>query len=169
MERVGSRTYIMAVMIVMALAILLLRLMHKRVMPLIDRYFFREAYDAQQILSELGQAVRTVTNVEQLLELVATKVQAALHTENVTIFLRDEVTGDYVPAISSAHVRRGGVADAAASDVSITLVLTHNALTAELLRESSEPLTIDFHDPQSWVQALLLKDAPVDDSHQREI
>ncbi|MBA2525000.1 MAG: hypothetical protein H0V18_04325 [Pyrinomonadaceae bacterium] len=39
----------MTVMIVMALAILLLRLMHKLVMPLIDRYFFRFQVDPHHL------------------------------------------------------------------------------------------------------------------------
>jgi hypothetical protein len=33
--------------------------------------------------------VRSTTNVKRLLELVAERIQKALHSENVTIFLRD--------------------------------------------------------------------------------
>ena len=62
--------------------------------PVIDRHFFRQSYDAQQIIAELTEALRTVTNVPQLLELTATRLQSALQTESVTVFLRDRATGD---------------------------------------------------------------------------
>ncbi|HYE74164.1 MAG TPA: GAF domain-containing SpoIIE family protein phosphatase, partial [Blastocatellia bacterium] len=73
--------------------------------PIIDRSFFRESYDAQQILTELAESVRTTTNVRELLELIAERIQKALHSENVSIFLREpnsstlkcEVSADYLP------------------------------------------------------------------------
>jgi sigma-B regulation protein RsbU (phosphoserine phosphatase) len=167
-QQYGARTYVVGVLISIGAAVLLLRLLNLRVMPSIDRRFFREAYDTQQILSDLGQAVRTVTNVKQLLELVATKIQAALHTEDVTIFLRDEATGDYVSAISSTHIEEDVALDEAASKSSIPLVLPHNGLAVESLRESLQPLTTDFHDEHSWVRALVSTDTSENDSRQRE-
>jgi phosphoserine phosphatase RsbU/P len=72
------------------------RKLHKRFLaPLIDRRFFRQSYDAHQIISELTGALRAVTDLPQLLELVATKLRTALQTEYVTIFLRDPVTGRF--------------------------------------------------------------------------
>lgn len=73
--------------------------------PIIDRSFFRESYDAQQILTELAQSVRTTTNVRELLELIAERIQKALHSENISIFLREpdsstlkcEVSANYLP------------------------------------------------------------------------
>jgi sigma-B regulation protein RsbU (phosphoserine phosphatase) len=73
-----------------------MRNLHKRFFaPLIDRRFFRQSYDAHQIISELAGSLRTVTDLPQLLELVATKLRTALQTEHVTIFLRDPVTGKF--------------------------------------------------------------------------
>jgi sigma-B regulation protein RsbU (phosphoserine phosphatase) len=72
------------------------RNLHKRFLaPLIDRRFFRQSYDAHQIISELTGALRAVTDLPHLLDLVATKLRTALQTEHVTIFLRDPVTGKY--------------------------------------------------------------------------
>jgi len=68
--------------------------------PLIDRRFFRQSYDAHQIIAELTGALRTVAGLPQLLELVATKIQTALQTVNVTIFLRDQKMGNYNSAYS---------------------------------------------------------------------
>jgi phosphoserine phosphatase RsbU/P len=75
----------------------------KYLAPLIDRHFFRQSYDAHQIIAELTQSLRTVTGLSQLLELVATKIQTALQTDHVTIFLRDPATGGFISAYSSDH------------------------------------------------------------------
>ena len=100
-DRMGERADIVVTMLATGLAIALLTLVNQRVMPLIDRRFFREAYDAQQLLSDLAEEMRRVATVEQLLELAVAKIQHALHTENVTIFLRHRTSGDYPCAISS--------------------------------------------------------------------
>ncbi|HEX5084785.1 MAG TPA: SpoIIE family protein phosphatase, partial [Blastocatellia bacterium] len=72
----------------------------KYLRPLIDRRFFRQSYDAHQIIAELTGSLRTVTDLPQLLELVATRIQTALQPMNVTIFLRDQMTGNYNAAYS---------------------------------------------------------------------
>ena len=87
----------------------LFRSWHRRYLaPMIDRRFFRQAYDTRQIIADLTESLRTTTNLDQLLELVAIKIQAALQTANVTIFLRDEATGDYLSAYSCDYVEADG-------------------------------------------------------------
>src|SRR5262249_1502582 len=68
--------------------------------PLIDRRFFRQSYDAHQIIAELTRSLRGVTELPRLLELVATKLRTALQTEYVTIYLRDSATGSFNTAYS---------------------------------------------------------------------
>ena len=101
LDSLGNRSDIVASVVVTALAITGLRAVNRRVMLAIDRRFFREAYDAQVILTELGEAARAFTKVEQLSELAAAKITDALHPEYVTIFLADAKTGEYVPAYTS--------------------------------------------------------------------
>jgi len=72
----------------------------KYLRPLIDRRFFRQSYDSHQIIAELTASLRRVTGLPDLLELVATSIQTALKTENVTIFLNDHTTGNYISAYS---------------------------------------------------------------------
>jgi sigma-B regulation protein RsbU (phosphoserine phosphatase) len=100
-DRLGNRADIVAAIVVTALMIALLRAVNRRVMVAIDRRFFREAYDAQAILTELGEAVRNSAGVERLPELAAARITDALHPEYVTISLADEKTGEFVPAYSS--------------------------------------------------------------------
>ena len=49
-----------------------------------------------------------MTGLPQLLELVATKIQTALQTVNVTIFLRDQTTGNYRSAYSRDYNEADG-------------------------------------------------------------
>jgi len=87
--------------IVGVIAYNIFRRLHRRYLaPMIDRRFFRQAYDTRQIIADLTESLRTTTDLDHLLEMVATKIQAALQTANVTIFLRDEATGDYRNAYS---------------------------------------------------------------------
>jgi serine phosphatase RsbU (regulator of sigma subunit) len=88
----------------------LFRSWHRRYLaPMIDRRFFRQAYDTRQIIADLTESLGTTTNLDQLLELVAIKIQAALQTANVTIFLRDEATGDYLSAYSCDYLEADGL------------------------------------------------------------
>src|SRR5207302_9953543 len=67
-DKLGQRADIVVTMAATAIAIAGLTFLNHRVMPIIDRRFFRESYDAQQVLSELGMELRKVSTVEQLLE-----------------------------------------------------------------------------------------------------
>src|SRR5215471_3444486 len=88
----------------------LFRSWHRRYLaPMIDRRFFRQAYDTRQIIADLTESLRTTTDLNHLLETVATNIQAALQTANVTIFLRDEATGDYLSAYSCDYVEADGL------------------------------------------------------------
>jgi sigma-B regulation protein RsbU (phosphoserine phosphatase) len=55
----------------------------------VDRRFFRDAYDADQILSELAASVRTMIETRPLLETVTHRIAEALHVPRVAILLND--------------------------------------------------------------------------------
>jgi sigma-B regulation protein RsbU (phosphoserine phosphatase) len=107
--------------------------------PLIDRRFFRQSYDAHQIIAELTGALRTVTGLPQLLELVATKIQTALQTVNVTIFLRDQTTGNY----RSAYSRDYSETDGRAISRERHSMLPYYAGLLKQLSDNGEPLDVE--------------------------
>jgi sigma-B regulation protein RsbU (phosphoserine phosphatase) len=150
-DRLGNRADIVAAVVVTALAIALLRAVNRLVMVAIDRRFSREAYSAQVVLTELGEAVRTFTKIAQLLELVAAKIRDALHPENVTIFLAHEATGDLVSEYSSGHAP---VKDEAGT-VSSTLVLPHDGWVIERLSNLSPSHTIEFQREDDFAEVPL--------------
>ncbi len=136
----GDRADIVVTMAATALAIGVLTVVNQRVLPIIDRKFFREAYDAQQLLSDLGIEMRKVTNVRQLLELAISKIQDALHIENITIFLRDRTSGDYKCALSSYLAEDG----ASTTDSNNSLLLPANGHATVRMRKSSLPIPVNL-------------------------
>ncbi len=100
-DRLGNRADIVASIFITIATVALLRALNRRVMNAIDRRFFREAYNAQLILTELGEAIPTLSRTNQLIELVANKINDALHPENVTIFLDDSDARAYLAMFSS--------------------------------------------------------------------
>ncbi len=68
---------------------------NRQVMPLIDKRFFRDAYNAQQILSELSHAAGSLAmRPEQLVEMVARRIGDAMHPDHVVIYLRKNLPHD---------------------------------------------------------------------------
>jgi tRNA A-37 threonylcarbamoyl transferase component Bud32 len=55
----------------------------------IDRRFFREQYDAQQLLRDVAHEIRAAPGVEQIAFRVASRIEAALHPEFVSLLVRD--------------------------------------------------------------------------------
>jgi sigma-B regulation protein RsbU (phosphoserine phosphatase) len=141
-DSLGPRADIAATMLATAIAIGLLTIVNHRVLPIIDRKFFREAYDAQQVLSELGQEIRTVPTVDQLLARSVAKIQDALHIETVTIFLRNNQTGDYPCSISS----RAMDDTTFTSDVDRSMIIPASGFVVDRLNHSFQPLIVDSDD-----------------------
>jgi sigma-B regulation protein RsbU (phosphoserine phosphatase) len=131
-DQYGNRADIVASIFVTIATIAVLTTLNRRVMTALDRRFFREAYNAELILTELGETIPTLSKTKQLLDLVANKISVALHPENVTIFLDDEETRAYVNAFSSVISRAGS----ALSSRPGGLVLNYDEWPINQLRKS---------------------------------
>jgi phosphoserine phosphatase RsbU/P len=131
------------------------RLHEKYLAPVIDRKFFRQSYDAQQIIADLADSLRTTTSLGELLTLVATKIQSALQTENVTIFLRDAQTGDFVGRVACEYDEKSGQA---ATREAHALRLPHYAEVVARLGETRQPLDVDLSDADDELTARLKSD-----------
>ena len=83
----------------------------------LDRRFFREAYNAEHILGELSEQVRSILDRRALLETVMRKVSESLHVQKAAVLLLDGAM--YRPAMVegfSAPIDISVPADAAAVD-----------------------------------------------------
>jgi phosphoserine phosphatase RsbU/P len=144
-DRYGSRADIVASIFVTIATMVLLTTLNRRVTSAINRRFFREAYDAQLILTEMDEAIPTLTKTKQLVELVAEKISDALHPENITIFLDNEGAAGYVAAFSSDASK----ARPASATQLHNLVLRHDEGIIDHLRKSK---SLNF--PESSAAAL---------------
>ncbi|HEY2932452.1 MAG TPA: SpoIIE family protein phosphatase [Acidobacteriota bacterium] len=105
-----------------------------------DRRFFREAYNAEQILSDLGEKVRTIVETGPLLETVAARISESLHVPQIAMILRQ---GDeYRPAHALGY--SGGF------DINEARFAEQGG-TVRFLRETRQPARVYFDDPASWV------------------
>lgn len=119
------------------------RLHERFIAPAIDRRFFRQAYNSQQILSELAESLRTTTDIATLLESVADRLQSALQTASVAIYLRDEASGAYRNAYACAYSATTG----RAVNCGGSGQLPKYAATLARLQETGQPLELDGSEP----------------------
>ena len=104
----------------------------------VDRRFFREAYEADAILSDLAMQVRTMIERGPLLETVATRIAGSLHVPRVAILL--EGGGILQPAYALGYQEPPSVA------------IPAEGVTLTRLRRQPHAL-VRFDDEDSWVQA----------------
>jgi len=123
-----ARPQILILVVVLAAVLVMLRLASARLYGWIDRHFFREAVNAEHVLAELSEKVRTIIETEPLLRTVTETISSALHVTRVAAVIRRN--GDFALAHS---VGFGSAAP----------VFTVPADRAPLERLLREPLRID--------------------------
>ena len=163
LDRLGSNTRTLITILGSVLMVLGLQTVNRKIRPLIDRRFFREAYDAQQILTELTSSLRATTNVNEVLELTTAKIQQALYAANVTIFLRNGQQ-DFSSAVSSDYHEREKLSQSVARE----LHLPDTAFVVQRINASAQPAEIDWDDPYSPVATQLAAMANGDAAAQQE-
>ncbi len=163
LDRFGSNTRTLIIIVGTVLMVLGLQYVNRKVHPLIERRFFRDAYDAQQILTELTSELRTATNVRQVQELTAKIIQQALYASNVTIFLRNGKR-DFSSAVSSDYHER----EKLSRSVERELHLPDEAFVLQRVHETRQPTEIDWDDPYSPVATQLAAMANGDAAAQQE-
>ncbi|MBS1795377.1 MAG: SpoIIE family protein phosphatase [Acidobacteria bacterium] len=102
----------------------------------VDRKFFRDAYDAEQILSELSENVRTMVETKPLLETVSTKISESLHVPQIALLLRNG--NEFEPAYALGF------------ETPPAVLLSEDDRAVEKLRRN-EPLTVYQDEADSWV------------------
>jgi sigma-B regulation protein RsbU (phosphoserine phosphatase) len=102
LDRIGHRADLVATLVVGAAVLGLLRVLNQRVMPAIDKRFFRDAYDSSRILAGLREAVRTIPRVPDVVERAAADIWDALHPASLQVQLA-QGGGELVPVFSRAE------------------------------------------------------------------
>ena len=120
------------------LGLFLLQRLRLKLAGWIDRKFFRQAYDAERILSELSDEVRTVVDEASLLERVGRAISDALYVPRLAFLVADGV-GAYRPAYAVGY------------ETPPVVSFPDDAATVKKLRDASEPAQVYLDDEQSWV------------------
>src|SRR3984957_5183314 len=123
-------------------AVLWLRRGAEFVRKWIDRRFFRDAYNAEQILEALSEEVRSIVEKQPLLERVATKISESLYIPRVAVLL--ENSGWYRPAFAIGY------------PAGLDVDFSETSGTVQQLRREASPERIYFDDEKSWVNSPLL-------------
>ncbi|HEY1270690.1 MAG TPA: GAF domain-containing protein, partial [Terriglobales bacterium] len=103
----------------------------------IDRRFFREVYNAEQVLTELSEQVRTMVESRPLLETVVNRIAETLHVRNIAVLLAGG--NAFRPAYAFGY-----------SSVPET-VFPMSTATVKRLEDKREPSRVYLEDPDSWI------------------
>jgi sigma-B regulation protein RsbU (phosphoserine phosphatase) len=103
----------------------------------IDRKFFRDAYNAEQVLEALSEEVRSIVEKQPLLERVATKISESLYIPRVAVLLKNG--GAYQPAFAIGYA--GG----------LDANFAENSATVQQLKQAAAAERVYFDDEKSWV------------------
>jgi GAF domain-containing protein len=106
----------------------------------VDRRFFREQYDARQILTMLVERVRAIRDAAELAKLIAREADLALHLDGIALLIVDPRTGILKDPIDRARRLDGSSA------------------LAGLISGGSDPLPVDLEDARSPLARLPEKD-----------
>ena len=133
----GSRVPL--VLSVTAVGVVALRFRHV-LLDAIDRRFFREQYDARQILTLLVDRIRSIQEVTGLASLVSREIDLALHLEGIALMVLD--------------LRSNMLADPR----NRARKLDANSALAQAISNASDPLEVDLEDTRSSLVKLPEKD-----------
>ena len=103
----------------------------------VDRRFFRENYNAEHLLTELSEQVRSITESKSLLETVAARISETLHVPQVAVLLGG--SGFYRPAFAMGYPSLP------------TVAFPSKTGTAMMLKSQKEPARVFLNDRDSWV------------------
>jgi phosphoserine phosphatase RsbU/P len=102
----------------------------------IDKRFFREAYNAEQVLTELSDQVRSIVEPKSLLQTVTSRIAETLHVPRIAVLLGTEI---YRPAYALGE-----------GDVS-SVEFSRNAGTVKVLQRENSPAMVYPKDRDSWI------------------
>lgn len=114
-----------------------LQSLRQRLARWIDRRFFRDAYDAERLMSELSEQVRTIVDPTSLLKTVSERIAETMYVTRVAFFLPNG--GPFRPAYALGYDSQPDVAFPAESGM------------VRRIGEVAAPARVYLDDEQSWL------------------
>jgi phosphoserine phosphatase RsbU/P len=138
----------------------------RRLVSLVERRFSPAEYDDRRILFDLGQEARSATSLDNLYDSIVQRIKEALETENVSIFVRDDETGDYVARVSAPAP--GGGSHESGGQTKSLLTIERDAFVITRLRHLRTPLVLEPEEFETWERAFESATPSVREARQRE-
>ncbi len=102
----------------------------------LDRQFFREAYDAELVLSELSDQARRFTEAGPLVDTVIRRIAEVLHVHCIAVFLR--------------HGRQFELQQSIGITIDRSTHFEESSSTVRNLARSNQPATLYRENPDGW-------------------
>jgi sigma-B regulation protein RsbU (phosphoserine phosphatase) len=151
-DRFGRRGDLIVLGLLLALFALLHSLVKRRLLPRLERRFSPAPYDEHRILFDLGQEARAATGIDQLYASIAARIGESFETPTVSIFVRDEASGNYVCRICTRKPMVISGPDG--GEISSSFKLSRDAFVVRRLSGLTTPLVIEPAEFETWAQAL---------------
>lgn len=119
--------------------VLIVRRSGKRLGMWVDRRFFREAYNAEQILEELSDTVRSMVDEERMIETVARRISESLHVPNFAALMYED--RGFRPVYCLGF------------ECSPAFTLSSECKVVEVVKDTPEPPQIYFDRQDNWVHS----------------
>ncbi len=103
----------------------------------LDRKFFREAYNAEVVLSELSEHTRRLPSKEQLIETVSRRISEVLHVPQISVWLRASNSFQLQYALGFNALE--------------PVTLTESSSTVTNLVRTNRPATVYRDRPEEWL------------------
>lgn len=172
-DKWGPRADLLVLVGAVALLALLHSLLFRHVVPVLERYFSPAPYDERRILFDLGQEARAATNMDQLYRSIVNKIGEALETESVSIFVRNDETGEYLCRIHSAQRSLHRTFEPRSGETEETILrpglsLGRDAFVVKRLHRLTTPWVIEEADFDTWERAFITDSPEVRQARERE-
>lgn len=173
-NHLGARADALALALLLCAFALLHYFLQRRIVPAVARRRAPQPYDERRILLDMGEATRRATNISQLYKIIVGMISDALRTERVSIFVREDSTGDFICRMSSAIEMTAAGGETRPSNgqpqknSAQHTVLPGNAFVVKRLRHLAIPLRIEEHDLETWMRALSAEPESVREERARE-
>src|SRR5882724_10867740 len=164
-DNLGHRFDLLVFISLSAMFVTIHLLAKRFIRPILEARFAPAKYDDRRILFDLGQEARTAINLDQLYKSIVIKIGDALQTEDVSVLVRDDNTGDFVCRMSSLKMSEIETSGHGRP----TIILSKNAFVVKRLRNLMLPLAIEPADFEMWMQFVGSGSAQARDSRLREI
>jgi sigma-B regulation protein RsbU (phosphoserine phosphatase) len=148
LDRLHPRADALVVLALSGLVGATLLLFVRRILPEWRRRITPASYDHQAILLDLADVTRRSQNIAEIYKFSVETIAAALKVPEVSLFVRDEPTGNFVTVYASGQ-KAGGTNGQAAEGVS----LRQNAFVVRRLSKLHSPLRLQSEDLDVWKRA----------------